>query len=126
MFSVCSIKAAYAEIRSSGSQKKRVNVSWLARAAGINRDLIYSRLQYLPEMQEFFEQVCETQEAWIRRRYTEIAMEKKRAGGTEFTYDDVKRKVQIRRDSYKRNKGLIERLIMELNGTLFASEDGTK
>lgn len=116
------LKAAYAEIRSSGNPKKRVNVNWLARAAGINRDLIYSRLRYLPEMQKFFEEVCETQEAWIRRRYTEIAMEKKRAGGTEFTYDDVKRKVQIRRDSYKRNKELIEELIIELNNTMFAGD----
>ncbi len=115
------LKAAYAEIMSSGNSKKRVNISWLARAAGINRDLIYSRLRYLPEMQDFFEEVCETQEAWIKRRYTEVALEKKKAGGTEFTYDDVKRKVQIRRNSYKKNRELIEKLIRELNNVLFAS-----
>ena len=38
------------------------------------------------------------------------------AGGKDFTYDDVKRKVQIRRGSYERNKKLIEKLIAELNG----------
>ena len=41
---------------------------------------------------------------------------KKKAGGKDFTYDDVKRKVQIRRGSYERNKKLIEKLIAELNG----------
>lgn len=46
-------------------------------------------------------------------------MKKKRTGGTGFAYDDVKRKVQIRRDSYKRNKELIENLIRELNDSLF-------
>ena len=70
-------------------------------------------------MQEFFDEVCETQEEWIQRRYTEIAYEKKKAGGKEFTYDDVKRKVQIRRGSYERNREMIESLIVELNNTLF-------
>lgn len=89
--------------------------------AGLNRDDIYGRLPYLPEMQSFFDEVCETQEEWIRRRYTEVALEKKKAGGKEFTYNDVKRKVQIRRESYKRNKELIENLIAELNDTIFKS-----
>ena len=70
-------------------------------------------------MQKFFDEVCESQEEWIRRRYTEVALEKKKAGGKEFTYNDVKRKVQIRRESYKRNQKLIEALIVELNNTLF-------
>lgn len=78
-----------------------ISVGW-QRAAGINRDDIYGRLRYLPEMQKFFDEVCETQEEWIRRRYIEIALEKKKAGGKEFTYDDVKRKVQIKRDSYEK------------------------
>lgn len=84
---------------------------------------IYGRLRYLPEMQKFFDEVCETQEEWIRRRYTEIAYEKKQAGGKEFTYGDVKRKVQSRRDSYERNKKLIETLITELNDMLFMSNE---
>jgi predicted transcriptional regulator len=117
------LKAAYQEIRTSGDPRKRINISWLARAAGINRDDIYGRLPYLPEMQEFFDEVCESQEAWIRRRYTEVALEKKAAGGKEFTYDDVKRKVQIRRKSYERNRLLIESLIEELNTYLFHNED---
>lgn len=79
-----------------------------------------------PEMQKFFEEVCETQEAWIERRYTEVALEKRKAGGKEFTYDDVKRKVQIRRDSYKRNKKLIERLLRELNDSLFPGGNETE
>ena len=116
------LKAAYAEIQSSGDKRKRVNISWLARVAGINRDYIYGRLRYLPEMQDFFEEVCETQEEWIRRRYTEIAYEKKKAGGKEFTYDDVKRKVQLRRSSYERNRKLIEDLIIELNN-IFSDKD---
>ncbi len=113
------LKAAYTEIQSSGDKRKRMNISWLARVAGINRDDIYGRLRYLPEMQKFFEEVCETQEEWIQRRYTEIAYEKKKAGGKEFTYGDVKRKVQIRRGSYERNQRLIENLIIELNNALF-------
>ena len=117
------LKAAYQEIRARGDPRKRINISWLARAAGIKRDDIYGRLPYLPEMQKFFDEVCESQEAWIRRRYTEVAMEKKAAGGKEFTYDDVKRKVQIRRGSYDRNKPLIESLIEELNTSLFQNED---
>ncbi len=117
------LKAAYAEIRLSGDKRKRVSISWLARVAGINRDDIYGRLRYLPEMQEFFDEVCETQEEWIRRRYTEIAIEKKKAGGKEFTYDDVKRKVQIKRGSYERNQNLISALIMELNNEIFINDD---
>lgn len=117
------LRAAYAEIKASGDSRKRINISWLARVAGINRDTVYGRLPYLPEMQQFFDEVCETQEAWIRRRYTEVALEKKAAGGTKFTYDDVKRKVQIRRGSYDRNKPLIEELIRELNKTLFDNEE---
>ena len=89
---------------------------------GLNRDDIYGRLPYLPEMQSFFDEVCETQEEWIWRRYTEIALEKKKTGGKEFTYNDVKRKVQIRRDSYERNKELIERVIMELNDIFFIDD----
>lgn len=91
----------------------------MARAAGLNRDDIYGRLPYLPEMQKFFEEVCESQEEWIRRRYMEVALEKKKAGGKEFTFNDVKRKVQIRRGSYERNRKLIEDLIVELNNDLF-------
>ena len=116
------LKAAYAEIQLRGDKRKRMNISWLARVAGINRDDIYGRLRYLPEMQKFFDEVCETQEEWIRRRYTEIALEKKKAGGKEFTYGDVKRKVQIRRESYEKNQKLIESLIIELNGTLFTGK----
>ena len=89
--------------------------------AGLNRDDIYGRLPYLPEMQSFFDEVCETQEEWIRRRYTEVALEKKKAGGKEFTYNDVKRKVRIRRGSYDRNRQLIEKLITELNVALFVN-----
>ena len=100
-----------------------MNISWLARVAGINRDDIYGRLRYLPEMQKFFDEVCETQEEWIRRRYTEIAYEKKKAGGREFTYDDVKRKVQIRRGSYERNQELIRALIIEINSTIFTNDN---
>ena len=70
-------------------------------------------------MQKFFDEVCEPQEAWNRWRYTEIAMEKKAAGGKEFTYDDLKRKVQIRRKSYERNRLLIESLIEELFWSTF-------
>ena len=117
------LKAAYQEIRTRGDPRKRINISWLARVAGINRDDIYGRLPYLPEMKKFFDEVCEPQEVWIRRRYTEVAMEKKAAGGKEFTYDDVKRKVQIRRGSYERNKSLIESLIEELNTDLFSNKD---
>ena len=51
-----------------------------------------------------------------------IAYEKKKAGGKEFTYGDVKRKVQIRRDSYKKNQELIKELIMELNSTIFTND----
>lgn len=117
------LKAAYAEIQLSGDTRKRMNISWLARVAGINRDDIYGRLRYLPEMQKFFDEVCETQEEWIQRRYTEIALEKKKARGKEFTYDDVKRKVQIRRGSYERNKELIKTLITELNNMLFMGNE---
>lgn len=117
------LRAAYAEIKANGNPRKRINICWIARVAGIHRDTIYGRLPYLPEMQRFFDEVCETQEAWIRRRYTEVALEKKAAGGTKFTYDDVKRKVQIRRGSYDRNKMLIEELIRELNKTLFDNEE---
>lgn len=88
--------------------------------------MIYGRLRYLPEMQKSFDEVCKTQEEWIRRRYTEIALEKKSAGGKGFTYDDVKRKVQIRRGSYKRNKELIETLIAELNDVLFMKNEQQK
>lgn len=91
----------------------------MARTVGINRDDIYGRLRYLLEMQKFFDEVCEIQEEWIRQRYLEIALEKKKAGGKEFTYDNVKRKVLIKRDSYEKNRKLIENLIMELNDTLF-------
>lgn len=100
-----------------------MTISWLARVAGINRDDIYGRLRYLPEIQKFFNEVCETQEEWIRRRYTEIALEKKNAEGKKFTYDDVKRKVQIRRKSYEGNKELIETLITELNDVLFTRNE---
>lgn len=117
------LKAAYVEIQLSGDRRKRITISWLARVAGINRDDIYGRLRYLPEIQMFFDEVCETQEEWIRRRYTEIALEKKNAGGKEFTYDDVKRKVQIRRGSYERNQNLIRALIMELNNEIFINDD---
>lgn len=59
----------------------------------------------------------------IRRWYTEIALEKKNAGGKEFIYDDVKRKVQVRRGSYERNRRLIATLITELNDMLFMSNE---
>ncbi len=95
-----------------------MNINWLARVARINRDDIYGRFRYLPEMQKFFNEVCETQKEWIRRRYTEIASENKSVR-KKFTYDNVKRKVQIRKEFYERNKELIESLIMELNNTFY-------
>lgn len=64
------LKVVYIEIQSSGDKWKRMNISWLARVARINRDNIYGRLRYLPEMQNFFDEVCEMQEEWIRRRCT--------------------------------------------------------
>lgn len=117
------LNAAYAKIQSSGDKRKRINISWLASVAGINRDDIYGRLRYLPEMKEFFDKICGTQEEWIRRRYTEIAYEKKKTGGKEFTYDDVKRRVHVRGDSYERNRKLIETLIAELNNVLFVTNE---
>lgn len=51
------LKAAYAEILSSGDKRKRINISWLAREAGINKNDIYGRLRYLPEMQTFLAKV---------------------------------------------------------------------
>lgn len=48
------LKVAHAEIQSSGDKRERMNISWLARVAGINREDIYGRLRYLPEMQAFF------------------------------------------------------------------------
>ena len=53
-------------------------------------------------------------------------MKKKKAGGKEFTYDDVKRKVQIRRRSYERNRRLIEILIVELNNVIFGDDEYQK
>lgn len=117
------LKAAYKKYRERGDPRKRITIGLIARTAGVNRDLIDSRLPYLPEMQKFFDEVCETQEEWIRRRYTEIASEKKAAGGKEFTYNDVKRKVNLKRGSYDRNKAYIDGLIEELNNTLFKDED---
>ena len=46
----------------------------------IRQFIEYGGLRYLPEMQNFFGEVCETQEEWIWRRYTEIALEKKKSG----------------------------------------------
>ena len=40
------------------------------------------------ESQKLFEEVCETQGAWIEWSYTEVALEKKKAGGREFIYDE--------------------------------------
>lgn len=116
------LRQAYEIIQKTGDPRKRVTISWICRVAGINRDDVYGRLRYLPEMQNFFDEVCETQEHWIRRRYTEIALEKKANGGKDFSYNDVKRKVQIRRQSYVQNKELIESLITELNNALFQSQ----
>lgn len=42
--------------------------------------------------------------------------------GKSLPINDVKRKVQIRRDSYERNKKLIERVIMELNDIFFIDD----
>lgn len=49
-----------------------------------------------------------------------MVLEKKKAGGKEFNYNHVKRKVQIR-GSHDRNRQLIEKLIAELNATLFVN-----
>lgn len=61
-------------------------------------------------MQEFLDEVCETPEEWILWWHIEIAYENRKAGGKEFTYDDVKWKVLIKRVSYVRNQKLIEEL----------------
>lgn len=37
-----------------------LQISCRSEAVGINRDDIYGRLRYLPEMQKFFDEVCET------------------------------------------------------------------
>lgn len=116
------LRQAYEMIQETGDPRRRITISWLCRVAGINRDDVYGRMRYLPEMQNFFNEACETQEHWIRRRYTEIALEKKANGGKDFSYNDVKRKVQIRRQSYEKNKELIDGLITELNNALFQSE----
>lgn len=50
---------------------------------------------------------------------------KEKAGGKEFTYDDVKCKVQIRKFSYEGNQELIKELIMELDDTIFTDDDGS-
>lgn len=42
------LNAAYVEIQAFGDHRKRVNISWLAKVAGLNRDDIYGRLPYLP------------------------------------------------------------------------------
>ena len=71
-------------------------VSQLVREVWISRNDICVRLLYLPEMQNFFDGSCKTQEEYIRRKYTEITLKKKNAVEKEFTYDDRKRKVLIR------------------------------
>ena len=86
--------------------------------AGLNRDDIYGRMPYLPELQQFFDEVCEIQEERIRRQYTEVTLEKIKAGGKEFTYNDVKRKCRYG-GAYNRNRELME----ELNNMLFVDNN---
>lgn len=104
----------YERIMQHGNRNRRLTVDQLCKSAGIDREVLRSRKRHCPEIQNFLDTVLETKDNWIVRRYTEIAMQK-RAEGKPFTFDDVKRKVQLRENTLKKKAAFIAELIEKLN-----------
>lgn len=75
---------------------------------------IKGRLHRFEAIRAFIEEVVESKEEWLERRFRMIA-EKKKGLGQEITLTDIKREMGLKPNTYRKYAVFIEDLLEESN-----------
>lgn len=109
------LKEAYSVIQKDGDPDRRVTIGWLCTVAGLREGEIKGRLHRFESIRAFIDEVVESKEEWLERRFKVIS-EKKKGLGQEIVLADIRREMSLKPNTYKRYGLFIEDLLKELNG----------
>lgn len=109
------LKEAYATIQKEGDPNRRVTIGWLCTVAGLRGSEIMGRLHRFEDIHAFIDEVVESKEEWLERRFSGIA-KKKRMHGAKISLNDVRREMSLKSNTYQKYRVFIEMMIKELNG----------
>lgn len=115
------LKEAYATIQKEGDPNRRVTIGWLCTVAGLRESEVKGRLHRFEDIRAFIDEVVESKEEWLERRFKVIA-EKKKELGLKIVLTDIRREMRLKPNTYKRYASFIENLLKELNGITIAGE----
>lgn len=108
------LKEAYTIIQKEGDPNRRVTIGWLCTVAGLRESEIKGRLHRFEDIRAFIEEVVESKEEWLKRRFSEIA-ERKRIYGEKISLNDIRREMRLKPNTYQKYSIFIDMLIKELN-----------
>lgn len=115
------LKEAYATIQKEGDPNRRVTIGWLCTVAGLRESEVKGRLHRFEDIRAFIDEVVESKEEWLERRFKVIA-EKKKELGLKIVLTDIRREMRLKPNTYKRYASFIENLLKELNGITIAGD----
>lgn len=108
------LKEAYKYIKQTGDPERRITIGWLCSTAGFRECEIKGRLHRFADIKEFINDVVESKEEWLGRRFALIAKEKKKSG-ERMAIADVRKNMRLKPNTYRRYGAYIEMLIQQLN-----------
>lgn len=108
------LRGAYECIKKNGDPDRRITIGWLCTTAGLRECDIKGRLHRFPDLRYFVNDVVESKEEWLRRRFIEIAKNKE-LSGEKVTIADIKRSMSLKPDTYRKYAKYIKNLIAQLN-----------
>ena len=73
------------------------------------------RLHRFKDIRSFINEVVESKEEWLARRFKAIA-ERKKGLGKEIALADIKHEMRLKPNTYRKYAFFIENLLKELNG----------
>lgn len=109
------LKDAYTTIQKEGDPDRRVTIGWLCTVAGLRESEIKGRLHRFEAIRAFIDEVVESKEEWLMRRFRVIS-EKKKGMGKKIALADIRREMSLKPNTYKRYELFIEDLLKELKG----------
>lgn len=109
------LKDAYSTIQKEGDPNRRVTIGWLCTVAGLRESEIKGRLHRFENIRAFIDEVVESKEEWLERRFKVMAKKKKELG-QEIVLADIRREMRLKPNTYKKYASFIEDLLKELNG----------
>lgn len=108
------LKEAYSTIQKEGDPDRRVTIGWLCSVAGLRESEVKGRLHRFKNIRVFIDEVVESKEEWLERRFSKIA-ERKRKVGEKISLNDIRQEMSLKPNTYQKYRVFIEKLIKELN-----------